>query len=138
MEDRKKTTIPFREGLFVEEEDRCFLTGNQCETCGQLFFPPKPYCFRCFNEAMGTVKLGQRGILYSFTTSYMPSEHFDPPYTVGWIDIEKGLRIFSPIKKDDAGNLYIGMAMELVIDELWQEEGKSVTGYQYRPESDKP
>ena len=128
-----KMTIPFRQGLFTEEANKFFLIGNRCEACGQLFYPPRPFCFNCFRKAMQTVKLGNRGRLYSFTTSYMPSTHFEPPYTVGWVDLEDGIRVFAPIERSKNQDLAIGMEMELVIDELWQEGDKSVVGYKFKP-----
>jgi hypothetical protein len=82
---------------------------------------------------METIKLGRRGKLYSFTTSHMPSAHFQPPYTVGWIDLAEGIRILSPIEKTEGQELQIGMEMELVIDKLWQEGNRRAVGYKYRP-----
>jgi uncharacterized OB-fold protein len=82
---------------------------------------------------METIKLGRRGKLYSFTTSHMPSTHFRPPYTVGWIDLAEGIRIFSAIKRTEGQELQIGMEMGLVIDELWQEPDRRIVGYKYQP-----
>ena len=82
---------------------------------------------------MEAIKLGNRGKLYSFTTSHMPASHFHPPYTVGWIDLAEGIRIFSPILAKEGQELQIGMEMELVIDELWQEGNRRIVGYKYRP-----
>ena len=133
MSEKPKDHIHFREGLFLQEGDRAYLIGNRCEDCGQVFFPSRAFCFHCSSQRMESIKLGSRGKLYSFTTSHMPSTHFQPPYTVGWIDLREGIRIFSPIKKTEGQELQIGMEMELVIDELWQEANRRVVGYQYRP-----
>ena len=82
---------------------------------------------------METVEFGDKGKLYSFTTSLMPSLHFEPPYTVGWIALEEGIKVFARIERGNNQNLVIGMEMELIIDELWQEGDKSVVGYKFRP-----
>lgn len=129
----KKKNFPFREGLFKKESNKSFLIGNRCEICGQIFFPSKPFCFNCFNKKMQTIKFVPKGKLYSFTTVYMSSVHFEAPYTVGWIDLTEGVRIFTPIKVSEGQSLEIDMEMELVIDELWQEEEKSVVGYKFSP-----
>jgi uncharacterized OB-fold protein len=133
MEGNPKEDIPIREGLFVEEANQAYLMGNRCEDCGQVFFPSRPFCSHCSSRKMEAIKLGNRGKLYSFTTSHMPSTHFVPPYIVGWIDLMEGIRIFSPLKKTEGQELQIGMEMELVIDELWQDGNKRVVGYRYRP-----
>jgi len=129
----KMGTVPFREGLFLMEDERAFLLGNKCATCGQIYFPSRPFCFECFGEAMNPIRLGAQGTLYSYTVSYMPSAHFTPPYTAGWIDVVEGIRVFAPIRVKEGQTLDIGMKMELVIDELWQEGERSVVGYLYRP-----
>jgi uncharacterized OB-fold protein len=132
-ENEKQRIVPLRGGLFTIESDKFLLLGNRCEICDQLFFPSRPFCFTCFSDRMETVKLGGKGKLYSFTTSYMPSLHFKPPYTVGWIELLEGIRIFSPIIKREEQNLEIGMEVELVVEELWVEENKSIIGYKFRP-----
>jgi uncharacterized OB-fold protein len=125
--------VPFREGLFAEDPRLAYLIGNRCRECGQTFFPSKPFCFSCFCKAMETVHIGARGTLYSFTTCHLPSGRFKPPYTVGWIDLPEGIRIFAPVKlrKDQA--LKIGMPMDLVIDRLWRDGNIAILGYKYRP-----
>jgi len=133
MKEATKENISVREGLFVQEADKAYLIGNQCEGCGQVFFPSRVFCFHCSSQKMEPIRVGNRGKLYSFTTSHMPSTHFQPPYTVGWIDLMEGIRIFSRIEKIEGQELQIGMEMELVIDELWQEASKRVVGYKYHP-----
>ena len=82
---------------------------------------------------MHTTKLVGKGRLYSFTTSYMPSLHFEAPYTVGWVDLEEGVRVFAPIVSDSVEELKMDTEVELFIEELWREEDRSVIGYKFRP-----
>ena len=129
----KMEAVPIREGLFIVENDRAFLLGNKCITCGQIYFPARPLCYECFSESLEPIRLAAEGTLYSYTVAYMPSSHFIPPYTAGWIDVAEGIRVFSPILVKEGQTLEVGMKMELTIDELWQEREKSVVGYKYRP-----
>ena len=133
MKEETKEEIPIREGLFVQEANGAYLIGNRCEDCGQVFFPSRAFCFQCSSQKMETIRLGNRGRLYSFTMSHMSSTRFLPPYAVGWIDLAEGIRILSPLKKTEGQELQIGMEMELVIDKLWQEGNRRIVGYKYRP-----
>ena len=133
MTEKKIKSIPFREGLFSSESGKVFLVGNRCTACGQSFFPSRPFCFSCLGKEMQTVKLDSRGRLYSFTTSYIPSPHFEAPYTVGWVDLKEGIRLFAPIALSRTEELKMNMEMELVIEELWREDNSSVMGYKFRP-----
>jgi uncharacterized OB-fold protein len=63
----------------------------------------------------------------------MPSEHFQPPYAVGWIELTEGIRIFSQIRGWQEHPLKMAMDMELSIEKLWDEEDKEITGYIFRP-----
>ena len=133
MGEEKIEAFPFRKGLFTEDSETVFLIGNRCKACGRIFYPPRPFCFDCFGEEIEPVKLGSRGRLYSYTICHMPSLHFTPPYMVGWVDLSEGIRIFAPLKMEVDERIWIGMEMKLVIDDLWEEEGRRAVGYKYSP-----
>lgn len=125
-------TVPFREGLFLEEKGDVCLTGNRCRGCGQIYFPARSLCFNCFDEDLESIGFGREGTLYSFTTSHMPSTHFEAPYHAGWVDVVEGIRVFAPLVVEERVQLKIGARMELIIGELWREGETSVVGYKYR------
>ncbi len=132
-EPQEGSPRPFREGLFSTDANNPFLVANRCKACGRFFFPARPFCFDCFEREMIECQIGKRGTLYSFTTCHMPSSHFQPPYTAGWIDLAEGIRIFAPITNGHSDDLRVGMEMELVIDEIYREGNSSIVGYKYRP-----
>jgi len=125
--------IPFREGTFMEDAEGGRLVGNKCKSCGQIFFPKVQPCLNCFNQELEDVNLSRQGKLYSFTTAYMPASHFQPPYTVGYVNLPEGIRVFAPLKEAEGQPFQVGMTMKLVIEELWQEDGRSVVGYKFTP-----
>ena len=63
----------------------------------------------------------------------MPSEHFEPPYAIGWIELPEGIIVFSQIRGWQDHTLKTGMDMTVHFEKLWDEEEKSVTGYVFRP-----
>jgi uncharacterized OB-fold protein len=77
--------------------------------------------------------LSHKGKLYSYTIVHMPSEHFDPPYAVGWIELPEGIKIFSQIRGWQEHALTTGMEMTLYFEKLWDEGEKEVIGYVFRP-----
>ena len=66
----------------------------------------------------------------------MPTDHYDPPFAIGWVEFPEGVRVFGQIKDWESQVLKIGMNMELVIDTLWEEEDKEIIGYKFRPLSE--
>jgi uncharacterized OB-fold protein len=130
-----KNRVPFREGLFIEESGKGFLLGAKCRHCGQITFPPGKTCLNCMGNELESIHLSRNGTLYTYTIVHMPSEHFTPPYAVGWIELPEGIRIFSQIRGWQEQPLETGMDMALSFEKLWEEEGKEVIGYVFRPSS---
>jgi uncharacterized protein len=125
--------VPIREGIFREEPAGGVLIGNRCTSCGQIYFPKAEFCYDCFDKRMEEVPLNRRGKLYSYTFGRLPASHFQPPYAVGLVDMPEGVRIFGPLKMAEDKPFRIGMDMEVVIEELWQENDKQVIGYKFKP-----
>jgi uncharacterized OB-fold protein len=127
------TRVPFKEGLFEEGDGGPRLIGSRCRACGQVLFPAKPVCLNCNSADIETIHLGRDGSLYAYTTVYLPSEHFPPPYAVGWIELPEGMRVFSQVRGWQETPLKIGMPMRMSIETLWQDGDNEVTGYVFRP-----
>jgi uncharacterized OB-fold protein len=128
-----KTRIPFREGLIEEVSGKWALKGCKCKQCGEIIYPIRKVCLNCLNREMERLDLSRNGKLYSFTIVHMPSEHFQPPYAIGWIELPEGIRIFSQIRGWQERSLKIGMSMEMAVEKLWDEGEKEVIGYTFRP-----
>lgn len=103
---------PFQEGLFDVDPDGLRLRGAHCRSCGRTFYPFISTCLSCLTEDIEDVRLSREGILETFTTVHMPSERIAPPYTVGYVRLPEGLRVFAPIESHGQA-LRIGMAMRL-------------------------
>ena len=125
----------FKEGLFEEYGKEIRLLANRCRSCGQVFFPRvHQLCLICHSEHFENFPLSKTGKIYSFTNVHMPTLHFQPPHTVGWIELPEGIRVFSPIKIEDSQKqIYIGMDVELIADTLWEEKGQEIIGYKFKP-----
>jgi uncharacterized OB-fold protein len=125
--------VPIREGVFREDAGGGTLIGNKCASCGQVYFTKANFCFSCFGKSMEEVALSRRGKLYSYTCCRMTVSHFKPPFFVGLVDLPEGVRVFAPLIVVEDKPFRVGMDMEVVIEELWQENDKQVIGYKYKP-----
>lgn len=125
--------VPFWEGIFEEGDKGGRLLGNQCKSCGKIYFPKAQFCFNCLDKGMEEVGLSRRGKLYSYTIGRMASTHFQPPYAIGLVDLPEGVRVFAPLKMTKDKPFRLGMDMEVVVEELWQENDKQIIGYRFKP-----
>ena len=122
-----------REDIFTEGPEGITLLANKCKSCGKVYFPKLRYCANCFSVDLEDIPLSRRGTLYTYTTTYMPSMHFEPPYANGYIDIEQGARIFAPLVILKDKPFKIGMEMKLEVDTLWREGEKEFVGFRFCP-----
>jgi uncharacterized OB-fold protein len=125
--------VPLQEGLFEEVNGEPALIGSKCGVCGQVLFPPKPFCLNCLSPDVASIRLSRDGKLYTYTTVYMASEHFVSPYAVGWVELPEDIRVFSQIRGWQEQPLKIGMDMRLYLETLWQGENREVIGFVFRP-----
>ncbi len=125
--------VPVKEGIYTEDAPSGALVANKCNSCGQVFFPKAQFCLNCFGENVEDIVLSRRGKLYSYTTGYMPSTHFAPPYAVGYVDMPEGVRVFAPLKMVDEKPFAVNMEVEVSIEKLWEEGGKDFIGFRFRP-----
>ncbi|MFO7773758.1 MAG: OB-fold domain-containing protein [Dehalococcoidia bacterium] len=132
----KRRKAPLREGLFTQDAEGAALLADMCNICGQIFFPIRERCLDCPNQDMEPVLLRGTCRLYTFTIVNMPTEHYDPPYAIGWVEFPEGVRVFGQIEGWERQPLKIGMNMKLVIDTLWQEDDREIIGYKFRPLSE--
>lgn len=114
--DASKNVKPFREGLFHVDEDKTgYLIGSRCNRCNLVFFPSRDICNNCFrDDQIKVLTLSKTGILHTFTTVYQSRPGLKVPYSIGFIDLKDGVRIFAPLFDVTAEELKIGMEMELM------------------------
>ena len=107
-----KDRVPFREGLFQEISGEWTLVGTRCNKCSRIIFPGRDSCLNCLGQDLGIVPLSRNGKLYTYTIVHMPSEHFQSPYSVGWIELPEGIKVFSQIRGWQEQSLETGMEMD--------------------------
>ena len=107
------------------------LRGAQCRACGQKSFPGKEVCPNCGSDQMTPVDLARRGKLYSFTTIHIAPTGLTTPYTVGYVDLEDGVRVFAQIE-GEPGSHALDEAVEPTVGIIRTGEDGPVEGYKFR------
>jgi len=134
--------IPLKEGLWVDERDRggqLQLLGSECLSCGEVFSPPREigFCGNCQSKEIKDIRLSTRGRIYSHTVVMQrpPGYYQGPvPYAIGFVELPEGVRVETHFTDCDFDELKVGMAAELVLRTLYQdEEGNDVETYMFRP-----
>jgi uncharacterized protein len=109
---RKSFTSISKTAKFVDLLAEGKIEGTVCKKCGTKFFPPRADCSICFSADMDWFVMPQKGKLETYTTAtYAPSGfEGDPPYTMGVVDFENGLKLFARVDKAlKVENVKVGM-----------------------------
>lgn len=130
--------VPCVEGLF-SEEGGAKLHGSRCATCGTPYFPKSAACHNpdCTQSAMEDADFGGKGVLWSYSVADFPPpppHKFDQPfepYAMGVVDMACGLRLIGQMV-DAAEAVKIGAEVQLVIDALYHEDGKTFTTWKFK------
>jgi len=133
---RKQVSINEKLFKLPSPDEESQLTGVKCGSCGELFFPKREKCIKCFAEEMEEVSLGRRGKVYSYTIVHHATPGYTGPlpYAVGAVELPGGIVILSPLTQCDFDKLKIGLDVELVLEKLYDDEnGNEVISYKFRP-----
>jgi len=119
------------------KKQRYRLRGKKCLDCGKLSFPPRIVCQKCKSRNSEPYEFIGIGKLYSFTTIYQAPDRFDSmaPYIVGLVDLVEEVRITAQITDIRPEDLEIGMDLEMVIRQIYEDgdRGPILYGYKFRP-----
>lgn len=136
--------IPVAEGIFTWPSDEPRLLASKCEGCGNHMFPVQADCPKCSGTSTETVELSRTGTLWTWTVQGYPPKSppyagdVNPatfePYGVGYVDIDRQVRVETRLTVADPEQLEIGMALEMVLEPLYvNEEGDEVVTFAFAP-----
>ena len=120
-----------------------FWTGGQhnefrihrCNSCGRLFHPPAPACFRCRSTDVAPTAVSGRARVAGFTvTHHQWFEGFPPPYVIAIVELEEqpDVRLTTNIIGCPIEDVSVGMPVEVVF-EHWSDEHGEVWIPLFRP-----
>jgi uncharacterized OB-fold protein len=124
---------------YIHSETKAYWEGakahelliRKCRTCGRHHFYPRDLCPSCFSSDVEWIKGSGRGTIYSFTICHRPAPSFEKeaPYNIVLVELEEGVRMMSTVVECSNDDLEMGMAVEVVYDDVTPE----VTLPKFRP-----
>ena len=99
------------------------LKAYKCQNCGMYYWPAID-CMKCDQPTMEWVEVTGQGEIYTFIIMhqiYDPAWKDEAPYNVCWIKLDEGPLLISNVVGCENGDLYIGMRVEAVFDEVTPE-----------------
>lgn len=135
-----KKQIPVAPGIFTCPPDDPRLIGSRCRSCGEYFFPKVKFCQNPDCPGKNNVEevfLSKTGKLWSYTIQYYkpPPPYKGPvPLMIGLVELPENLKVMGQLTQCKEEDLEIGMEMELVVEELFEDEdGNGVLTWKFKP-----
>ena len=116
---------------FWDAAKRHELVVYRCSSCG-TFYSGVTECTACDRPGMAWVKASGKGEVYTFCIfhqAFHPAWQDDIPYNVAYVKLEEGPLLVTNIVGCANDDIYIGMPVEVVFDDVTEE----VTLPKFRP-----
>jgi uncharacterized OB-fold protein len=97
------------------------LVFQRCRDCGLFVHRPRPMCPRCLSTSKEWVPSEGKGKVYcwvNFVYANVAYPGIKVPYPVAVIEMIEGVRMISNLQGIEPGDVYIGMPVEVVFDEI--------------------
>ena len=119
LPDISPLTQPFWDGL---REHRLVLQA--CQHCHTVRHYPRPVCDQCYSMDSEWVVGSGHGTIHSWTVNHHPF-HFafkrESPFITLTVDLADGVRMQAPLRDADAALLKIGLAVQLIYEDVTPE-----------------
>ena len=116
---------------FITPETKHFWEGTRlgelrvqkCNSCGCIYFPPKPFCSRCSSKDISIVSCSGEAKLYSYVISHLPAPGFEPPFSIVVVELLEGPRMMSNVIgcPQTTASLVLDMPLAVVYEKLSDE-----------------
>jgi hypothetical protein len=71
---------------------------QRCESCGDVYFPPRPFCPACGSRAVEVFKATGKAILWSYVINHRPRPDMGKePHSIAVVALEEGPRMMTNI-----------------------------------------
>lgn len=111
-----EASAPFFDGAARGE-----LMLQRCGACGAFMWPVRARCVQCFSAEVEWTPASGHADLYSFVVVHQPYPGFEEPYVLATVETREGVRFNTSIVDADAGELEIGMPLEVVFERVSDE-----------------
>ncbi len=96
---------------------------QRCDSCGDPYFPPRPFCPACGGQNVTVEETSGRGTLYSYLINHTGHPGIAGPYSIAVVQLDIGVRMMSNIVNCDQTpeSLVLDMPVEVVYESFSDE-----------------
>lgn len=109
---------------FWEACQRHELYIQRCRACDSARYYPRALCPQCLSDDTEWVLSSGKGTVYTYTVTRQnqaPGFRDALPYVLAYVELDEGVRMLTNIVECDPDAVRIGMAVEVVFDDVTPE-----------------
>lgn len=93
---------------------------QRCDDCGQIYFPPRPFCPGCGSRSVTVFAASGKASLHSYVINHRQHPAFDGPYSIAVVQLEEGPRMMTNIVNtpQTPEALTLDMPLEVTFEEM--------------------
>ena len=117
-----------------EIPQRYRLEAVECPTCKKAYMPARQVCPTCKGTSLQPTTLSREGTLKTFTVIHVGADAFshETPFTVGIVELEKGVRLTMQVDRPADGKLDIGQKVQVVFRRIRTDGRSGIICYGYK------
>jgi uncharacterized OB-fold protein len=96
---------------------------QRCSDCGNVYFPPRPFCPSCISRSVEVFNASGKGKLYSYVINQREHPAHDGPYSIAVVELDEGPRMMTNIIncEQTPEALELDMPVEVVFEPISDE-----------------
>lgn len=127
--------IPMVDYLVLDDGEP-HLVARECAACGALFFDRRNACASCGGRSFGSRRLGNDGVVRSFTIVHRAAPGVPAPFVSAVVDLEGGGKVKANVVdiEPSPDNVKLGMPVTLTTFVAGSDDnGTEAVAFGYRP-----
>jgi uncharacterized OB-fold protein len=120
----------------VLDDGEPHLVAHDCTACGALFFDRRNACASCGGRSFGRRRLGNDGVVRSFTIVHRAAPGVPSPFVSAVVDLDGGGKVKANVVEVEAApdNVKLGMPVTLTTYVAGTDDnGTEAIAFGYRP-----
>ena len=109
---------------------------QRCDTCANVYFPPRPFCPKCGSRSVRWFAASGKGTLHSYVINHRPAFGFqdEAPYAIAVIKLDEGPKMMTNLVdvEQTPEALVLDMPMEVAFDTV----SEAITLPKFRPSAE--
>ena len=104
---------------------------QRCRDCGEIYFPPRPFCPACASRNVEVFAASGRGSLLSYVINHRPHPSFDGRYAIALVQLDEGPTLMSNIV--DCPQTPEALVLDMPLEVVFEAQNEAITLPLFRP-----